>query len=68
MEWKYFAELRNLALKARPTQAHINLAELAWKKRGLMCLTEDIDGQSPMSPFSSLDILWLYVLLWELGH
>jgi hypothetical protein len=57
MVWKYFAKLRSLALKARPTQAHVNLAELAWWKQGLMCLTEDIDGQSSISPFSSLDII-----------
>jgi hypothetical protein len=60
MAWKYFAKLRILALKARPTQAHVNLAELAWKKRGLMYLAEDIDGQSPISPFSSLDIISSY--------
>ena len=64
MVWGYFAELRNLALKARPNQAHVNLAELAWKKRGLMCLTEDIDGEFMYSP-SSLNILCLYVLFWN---
>lgn len=37
---------RHLALQAKPNAGHEALAKLAKKKKGFVCLTQNIDGSS----------------------
>lgn len=43
--WKYHADRRYFALKAKPNKGHVALASLAKKKKGFVCLTQNIDGK-----------------------
>jgi NAD-dependent SIR2 family protein deacetylase len=50
--WKYMMDGRHLALQAKPNAGHEALAKLAKKKKkGFVCLTQNIDGLfvGPMS-------------------
>ena len=42
--WSYHADRRHLALEAKPNEWHLALAKLAKKKKGFVCLTQNIDG------------------------
>jgi NAD-dependent deacetylase sirtuin 5 len=42
--WQYMADRRHLALQSKPNKAHKALAQLAKKKKGFVCLTQNIDG------------------------
>ncbi|RYO86374.1 hypothetical protein DL762_004790 [Monosporascus cannonballus] len=57
--WLFYAWRRHMALKARPNRGHYALAELAKKKDGFLCLTQNVDGLSPRAghPESKLRLL-----------
>ncbi|RYP10680.1 hypothetical protein DL764_000470 [Monosporascus ibericus] len=44
--WLFYAWRRHMALRARPNRGHYALAELAKKKDGFLCLTQNVDGES----------------------
>ncbi|PVH76467.1 DHS-like NAD/FAD-binding domain-containing protein [Cadophora sp. DSE1049] len=44
--WSYFAERRRLALCAEPNKAPRALAQVARKRKGFVCLTQNVDGLS----------------------
>ncbi|KAI1326036.1 DHS-like NAD/FAD-binding domain-containing protein [Xylariaceae sp. FL0255] len=43
----FYAWRKHMALKAQPNRGHYALAELAKKKDGFLCLTQNVDGLSP---------------------
>ncbi len=43
--WLFYAWRRHMALRARPNRGHRALAELAMRKEGFMCLTQNVDGK-----------------------
>ncbi|KAK8110714.1 Sir2 family protein [Apiospora kogelbergensis] len=49
--WLFYSWRRHLALKAKPNAGHYALAELAKKNKNFMCLTQNVDGDSP-PPFA----------------
>ncbi|KAH8597787.1 putative SIR2 family histone deacetylase [Bisporella sp. PMI_857] len=57
--WLFYAWRRHMAFKAKPNKAHYALAELAKKKEGFMCLTQNVDGLSPRAghPENALRLL-----------
>ncbi|KAI1456661.1 DHS-like NAD/FAD-binding domain-containing protein [Annulohypoxylon moriforme] len=57
--WLFYAWRRHMALKAKPNRGHYALAELAKKKEGFLCLTQNVDGLSPRAghPDAKLRVL-----------
>lgn len=45
--WLFYAWRRHMALKAQPNLGHLALAQLAKKKDNFLCLTQNVDGDSP---------------------
>lgn len=43
--WLFYAWRRHMALSAKPNAGHVALAELAGKKEGFLCLTQNVDGK-----------------------
>lgn len=44
--WLFYAWRRHMCLKAQPNEGHHALAELAKKKEGFVCLTQNVDGEN----------------------
>lgn len=42
--WLFYAYRRHMALQAKPNAGHYALAELAKRKEGFLCLTQNVDG------------------------
>ncbi|KAI1277691.1 DHS-like NAD/FAD-binding domain-containing protein [Xylaria sp. FL0933] len=55
----FYAWRKHMALRAKPNLGHYALAELAKKKEGFLCLTQNVDGLSPRAghPDSKLRLL-----------
>ena len=43
--WQFYSYRRHMALQALPNPAHYALAELAKRKDGFRCLTQNVDGE-----------------------
>ncbi|CAJ2506709.1 Uu.00g078950.m01.CDS01 [Anthostomella pinea] len=43
----FYAWRKHMALKAQPNAGHFALAELAKRREGFLCLTQNVDGLSP---------------------
>lgn len=43
--WLFYSYRRHKALEAKPNKAHSALAELARRKEGFVCLTQNVDGE-----------------------
>jgi len=43
--WLFYSYRRHKALEAKPNEAHFALAELARRKEGFVCLTQNVDGE-----------------------
>ncbi|CAH0046343.1 unnamed protein product [Clonostachys solani] len=57
--WLFYAWQKHVAIKASPNAGHYALAELAKRKEGFLCLTQNIDGLSPRAghPLDQLKLL-----------
>ncbi|CAH0022716.1 unnamed protein product [Clonostachys rhizophaga] len=57
--WLFYAWQKHMAIKASPNPGHYALAELAKRKEGFLCLTQNTDGLSPRAghPLGQLRIM-----------
>ncbi|QIX01899.1 hypothetical protein AMS68_007416 [Peltaster fructicola] len=57
--WQFYNYRRHMALQAKPNAAHYALAELARRKPGFQCLSQNVDGLSQRAdhPRSQLQLL-----------
>ncbi|KAI2638311.1 DHS-like NAD/FAD-binding domain-containing protein [Xylaria nigripes] len=47
--WLFYAWRKHMVLKSAPNPGHFALAELAKKKKHFLCLTQNVDGLSPLA-------------------
>jgi NAD-dependent deacetylase sirtuin 5 len=59
--WEFYEMRRQKALSAKPNAAHYALAELARRKPGFLCLSQNVDGKSILSAVNSRGSILLFV-------
>ncbi|KAF2772440.1 DHS-like NAD/FAD-binding domain-containing protein [Teratosphaeria nubilosa] len=63
--WQFYSYRRHMALAASPNAAHYALAELARRKPGFQCLSQNVDGLSPRAGHPEKQLQLLHGSLFE---
>ena len=70
MVWQFYAYRRHMALQAQPNPAHFALADLAKKKTGFACLSQNVDGTQILFhiPYKGLDVYKYGIIRYTYFH
>ncbi|KAH9826418.1 Sir2 family [Teratosphaeria destructans] len=63
--WQFYNYRRHMALAVSPNPAHYALAELARRKPGFQCLSQNVDGLSPRAGHPEAQLQLLHGSLFE---